>query len=457
MTLHDQLWLQLAPELGIELAECAEEGKDVSGLAERIEAVQAMPEGDPHRELAAAALLDETLVLPIVPEYPYDEPSDIHTLRGARPEGPRRVAVTLSEAELYDKVYGAWLVRCAGCLLGKPVEGWMRDRIAGLLEATGNYPVKGYLRSDIPDELRRRFDVSDVPAWESDAPVAWLNNIDGGPLDDDTNYTVLNLLVLEKYGSDFTSEQVGLTWLHRLPVLQTCTAERVAYRNMLHLMAPPQSALHHNVYREWIGAQIRADIFGYAAPGGMEAAAGMAWRDARVSHVKNGIYGEMWAAAMLAAAYTTDDAETIIRLGLSEIPARSRLYEAVEGVLAWPDEGLDANAALDRIHELWNEANPHEWCHTISNALVVAVSLLYGGMDLQATFDIALRAGFDTDCNAATAGSVVGLVRGAAALPAAWIEPLDDRLRTAVLGAEHVRLSDVAARTARLAADFIQS
>ena len=115
---------------------------------------------------------------------------------------------------------------------------------------------------------------------------------------------------------------------------------------------PFSSATWLNAYREWIGAQIRADFFGWAAPGRPERAAEWAWRDACISHVKNGIYGEMWVAAMLAAAWTTDDVEKIIRAGLGEIPAKSRLAAEIHKVLGWKRDGWTFGQAIDQIQDV---------------------------------------------------------------------------------------------------------
>jgi len=86
------------------------------------------------------------------------------------------------------------------------------------------------------------------------------------PEDDDTNYTLLALKLVEQYGRDFTPDDVAESWLMNLPLLHVCTAERVAYINLAQSLYPPQSASYRNPYREWIGAQIRGDRSATSAP-----------------------------------------------------------------------------------------------------------------------------------------------------------------------------------------------
>lgn len=161
----------------------------------------------------------------------------------------------------------------------------------------------------------------------------YADTVDGMPVDDDTNYTVLAQQLVERYGRDFTSKDVMQLWLDSQTKNAYCTAERVAYCNFIKGYAPPASAIYKNPYREWIGAQIRGDYFGYINPGNPCEAAKQAFRDAYISHRKNGIYGEMFAAAMIACAAVTDCIEDIIRGGLAQIPASSRLYEAIDKIL----------------------------------------------------------------------------------------------------------------------------
>ena len=193
--------------------------------------------------------------------------------------------------------------------------------------------------------------------------------------DDDMDYPVLGLHLLESHGPGFTSQDVASTWLDRLPYNLVYTAERVAYRNLVNGASPPESATYRNPFREWIGAQIRADIMGYVCPGWPEKAAEFAYRDATVSHVKNGVYGEMFVAAMLAAAFVTDEVEEVIRIGLSEIPASCRLAEAIRDTVAWSRQLADWEKVWDKINEKYGR---YHAVHTINNAALVVMALMAG-------------------------------------------------------------------------------
>jgi len=267
------------------------------------------------------------------------------------------------------------------------------------------------------------------------------------PTDDDTNYMVIGQLVVENYGRDFTPENMMEIWLRYQPKDAYCTAERRAFINFVAGFRPPYSASYKNPYREWIGAQIRGDYFGYINPGCPETAAEMGWRDASISHTKNGIYGEMFASAMIAAAAVTDDVEEIILAGLGEIPATSRLYESILTVMDMYKSGKTSEEAFGYIHSVWDEYTGHGWCHTISNAMVVAASLLYGKGDFGKSVCLAVQTGFDTDCNGATVGSILGMAGGYDFVGNEWKEHLSDTLETTIFGYERVKISECAKKT----------
>ncbi|UCD46202.1 MAG: ADP-ribosylglycohydrolase family protein [Candidatus Bathyarchaeota archaeon] len=370
------------------------------------------------------------------PDFPFHEPSDLEGIREARPEGPRETGYAPSGEELYDRTHGAWLGRCSGCLLGKPVEGWTRERIESYLRLAETYPLDDYFPLLTPLQEGYRLH----PSYRESVQ----GRIEGMPRDDDIDYTIIGLHVLEEHGSEFTTDDVAGEWLTHIPYRMVNTAERAAYRNLVNGLPPRSAASHRNPYREWIGAQIRADIWGYVTPGMPELGAEYAHRDASLSHVKNGMYGEMFVSAMVSAAFATDDVVEIIETGLSEIPGSSRLAEAAVNVLGWSEECGDWRGAWDRVME---EYGGFHTVHTINNAALVLLGLLYGGGDFEKTIVLSVMGGLDTDCNGATAGSIIGAVLGAEALPRKWIDPLDDRVRSAVTGFTDMRISDLARRT----------
>ncbi|MFW6158068.1 MAG: ADP-ribosylglycohydrolase family protein [Planctomycetota bacterium] len=439
--------------LACELEQLEDEGRETSSVKAEFRRLRRRKMTNPKARAAAGEFLLKAENLPMRTDYPYVEPSDLEGIRGERPRGRRRLKLGLSDRALLDRLYGAWLGRCAGCLLGKPVEGIRSGQLWPYLEATNQFPLRDYISPDAPTVTFRECGIDERRQKRLRIPF------DAGcmPEDDDTNYTVTGLAIVKQHGRRFTPENVGDFWLQNIPYYHVCTAENIAYRNMVNAIKPPRSATYMNPCREWIGAQIRADFFGYVAVGRPDLAAEFAWRDASISHVKNGIYGEMWVAGMLAAAPAFDDPAEVIEVGLAQVPAKCRLAEAVRSVMERHHEGVSAEEMEADIHRRWDETNRHHWVHTISNAEIVTMGLLWGEGDLGRSIGTAVQACFDTDCNGATVGSIVGMMLGAKKMPAKWTDPLNDTLRTGVAGYHSVRISELAEETLRLHKEIVGS
>ncbi|MFD8818776.1 ADP-ribosylglycohydrolase family protein, partial [Streptomyces sp. NPDC059627] len=343
---------------------------------------------------------------------------------------PAKVSVPTPRPPHPRTYHAAWLGRAVGCLLGKPVEKLPLHAIRELARATGNWPLNHYFTArGVPAEL-----LSAHPWNRRSAATSLAENIDGMPEDDDLNYPLLNLLLLQRHTKGFGTTDVAALWLDELPAGRTFTAERIAYRNLLTGVEPPYTARHRNPFREWIGALIRADVHGWTNPGDPAAAAEQAHRDATLTHTANGVYAAMFTAAVIATAATgTHDVHACLRTGRSVVPPHSRLAHAVDHAIRLAGEHADFDTVVDELHATHSPI--HHWVHAIPNTALTAAALTHADGDFTGSVCRAVSGGWDTDSNGATAGSVAGLLAGDPdALPDRWTTPLKNRLATSVAG-----------------------
>jgi ADP-ribosylglycohydrolase len=414
-----------------EIKQLHEEGYASEKAGERLKKARISSEAD------AARLMADFRRIKRRPDYGYRETTEhADLLRGLK--AAEKMAVP-GEKELAERLHGAWVGRAAGCMLGKPVEMWSAPKIRNALVRAKAWPLSDYFPS-------RHF-APIIEKWP-DLARCLRGNITCAVRDDDMDYTVLGLRIIEQYGRKFTSVDVGKAWLARLAYATTFTAERAAYGNLVRGLNPPKTAQFMNPWREWIGAQIRADFWGYVNPGDPARAAEYAMRDALVSHTKNGVYGEMWVAAALAAALAGADMRGVLRAGLAVIPENSRLAEAIRNTAWWCQTSRGWEEALGHIRHTYGRYGP---VHTINNACIVVMALLFGVGDFGKTVSIAVMGGWDTDCNGATAGSIAGAMLGAKGIPAKWSAPLNDTLVCGLAGEGKLPISGLAARTVELA------
>lgn len=393
-------------------------------------------------------VFDELAEVPRTPDWPYVEPSTLPRIIAELPpeRGPEPGYVPPGASELRDRIEAAWLGRCAGNCLGKPVEDgehWTPDRLREFLQTTRNYPINDYI--DRPEPLSEEWRLRECWPETTKGRIAYV------PRDDDLDYTLLNLHVLEKCGLSYTAFDVAEEWLSLLPYRRTYTAERSTYRNLVNGIPPVRSAVVRNPYREWIGAQIRADIFGYVHAGKPRAAALLAFPDASLSHTANGIYGEMWAAALVAAAFTARSLRAAVVESVQHVPARSRLAEALRWAIAVRDGGVGWERAIRQASERFGD---YHWVHTINNAVVCALALLYCDDDYTTAIGLAVQAGLDTDSNGGTVGSAAGAFVRRAGIPPHWTTPFDDTLHSGLSGFARNSIRDLADRTFALARKY---
>jgi len=307
-----------------------------------------------------------------------------------------------------ERVYAGWLGKVIGVRHGGNIEGWTHDRIE---RAFGE--VEGYLHT--------------------------FKNF---AADDDTNGPMFFLRALEDYThtSEITAEQIGLTWLNYAPDGHGFfwwggygkSTEHTAYLNLKNgIMAPRSGAVETNgkTVAEQIGGQIFIDVWGLIAPGQPRLAAEYAEKSASVSHDGNGKYGGMFIAACIAAAFVEKDMERILEAGLSVIPEDCEYARMARDVMRFyrrhPENWRDG---FQYVLEHYGYDRYPGACHIIPNSAVIVLSLLYGEGSFSKAINICNMCGWDTDCNVANVGTIMGVRNGLDGIDADWRRPINDFL-----------------------------
>lgn len=317
------------------------------------------------------------------------------------------------QADYTERVYAGVLGKLIGVYLGRPVEGWSYDRIS---EAYG--------------EVDR-----------------YIHESRGVPLvvtDDDVSGTFTFLRALPDHGNDpdLTAEQIGNSWLNYLIDRRTIlwwggvgnSTEHTVYMRLKNGIPAPASgsiALNGRTVAEQIGSQIFIDGWGMICPGDAERAVDFARRAASVSHDGEAIYGAQVIAAMVSQAFVEPDINRLLDTAVSLIPADSTIAHVIADVRAWHASEPDWRKTLAKIQGKYGYDKFGGVCHMVPNHALIILALLYGDDDFRKSLMIVNTAGWDTDCNSANVGAILGVKNGLAGIDSSsydWRGPVADRL-----------------------------
>ena len=342
------------------------------------------------------------------------------------------------------RIRSAWEGRVSGCQLGKPVEV--------LSMAQGRAALEAYLQEADALPLRDYVPLVEGTLVERFGRACCRGQLVRAEPDDDINYTMLALLLLEEKGAAFSTADVARSWLRLLPAGATWTAERAAYRTLLARTSEyfpnggdagfDLAECSDNEYNDWIGAQIRADLYGWVCPGRPALAAELARRDASLSHRGVGVDGAAFVAALGAAIPATESLDAALDAALEQIPHDG---EAAAAVRFGRDCAGRADAVA-RLHQRYADLSP---VHTLNNLALVVWALCSADGDFGMAIGDAVAAGWDTDCNGATVGGLFGLT--GTPIPEAWTRPWAGRVGLGLAGHAELDLDELVDRTVAVA------
>jgi ADP-ribosylglycohydrolase len=430
---------QLRTRLHAVLHDKQSQGHDTADLPAQLDALPASYD-------ALWQFAQEIANLPLRAGWPYVEPNDLNEIWAeCDPNRPLDTLGTLDVEDLSRRVEAAFLGSVCGCVLGKPLEiNPTLDELRTALEKTGDWPLRDYISESTLNELRGRHE-----SW----PHTTRENIHFVEPDDDMNYTILGMLVLEKYGTGFTKENLRDAWLHHLTLNTTWGPERIVLAKAAvgHVFAEGKTPVEDwsavfNWGDELCGAQIRADAYGYAAAGRPALAAELAWRDSSFTHRRTGVYATMWRAAAIAAAPCVDNPLEMFRIANRFVPQRSRFYQTVATALTEVEQSSDWLDGYNRIHDKYGEyshCRVYQESGTLINTLRWAESV-GDGICKQ------VSQGNDTDSYGATSGSLLGMYFGPGHLEERWLSPFNDDIHSGLAWFFERSLSQLARRMGQL-------
>jgi ADP-ribosylglycohydrolase len=289
----------------------------------------------------------------------------------------------LDAATLREKIHGCWIGKCVGGTLGMAVEG-----VEGPLDFDFYRPV--------PTEM--------VPNDDLDLQVVW-----AVAMNEMADVRVNSHVLAAAFAKYCRFPWDEYAW---------------AIRNLNCGIKPPMSGAYDNWFVDGMGCAIRSELWACLAAGDPALAAAYAREDASIDHVGDGLHAEVFLASLEASAFVETDIDRLIDIGLSFVPVDSKLHQAICNARKWWYLHHDWMKVRNLILEQYNHES---WTDVKMNLAFIVLGLLAGRGDFGKAICTANNCGKDTDCTAATVGSIMGII-DPAGIPDRWTSPIGRQL-----------------------------
>lgn len=312
----------------------------------------------------------------------------------------------LAFVEYKDKVRACWLGKNIGGTLGAPFEC-----IRGVYDLD-------YYTHDLSKGV--------LPNDDLDLQICWLN-------------------AAEQYGKAVNAEVLAEYWVNY--VVADWSEYGAGKNNLRFGILPPISGWYKNHNKDSCGCFIRSEIWACLAPGHPEIAVKYAYEDAICDHADEGVFGELFCAALQSAAFVESDMDKLVKIAKSYIPEDCAVAKAVDAAVECYRKGLDWKSARKVILNTFpgsfgmyrgyttQQPEPDVAVGSLgydapSNIGLMMLGWVYGEGDFSKSICIAAGCCEDGDCTAGTLGATLGILYGTKCIEDRWLAPIGDEIKT---------------------------
>ncbi len=242
---------------------------------------------------------------------------------------------------------------------------------------------------------------------------------EGAWTDDDTDIEWIYLIEMERSRTVLLPpSRIAELWKAHINRRIWCSHKYLRQLLELGIEPPLTGFVRLNPWASFnLSGQFVSESWGLIAPGMPQTASRIA-----LHYVHTSIEGEpaqsaQLFASMIATSFNTADINTILDAGAASVDPKSRMREVLDDVRRWHRENPDDWRATRRLirdkYTLFpGKRHVLDMNGVILNGAATIGALLYGKGDFVETLRHAFNFGWDADNNAATSGTIIGVIKG---------------------------------------------
>ncbi len=240
---------------------------------------------------------------------------------------------------------------------------------------------------------------------------------DGARTDDDTDFEWVYVIAMQDENKVFLSQKrIAELWKNRINRGIYCSNLYARRLMDLGIEPPLTGSLTLNPWAEFnISGQFLCETFGLIAPGMPQTASRIGLNYTRVAIDHEPAQTTQLFCSMIASAFFTSDIDTLIDLAVDSLDKESVQRQIITDVRRWhgqyPKDWRETRRLLKEKYSQVDGGRRDRNGYELTTGSTIG-ALLYGNGDLAETLRAAFNFGWDADNTAATAGAVVGVVRG---------------------------------------------